>query len=353
MKALATQRLMEQVSSLEKNVNKMNVSPKNGTKNPAETAKPEDLDVYTVIVDLTAFLDGLSNIKKWANQTLNIRRRVQTSILQVIVPLDVIGDLDYYKKGDSHMNLQARESIRYLDNLLKLADSTHSRDSHTRSFLRTQKVDETLMDWDQVSSFWIGDKNGLNDDTQDDDGDDDQTALTDSDDVDDASMSSDDDLFKTHGRRRGGRRLGHEEARGWASDTEDSEMDDDDDDDDYSTDGSDDDILDNDDDVEEDSPISPAVDVSYVDVPKKYRPTINCLLYFYQQQQQQQQQQQRTDQVDPLVLVTNDDDLAAWAGRFGDPSGKSVSIYTVREWDRILNTRSFDKPITQESRRRG
>lgn len=80
MKALATQRLMEQVSSLEKNVNRMHMSaglPPSG--------KPE---VYTVVLDVTAFLDGLSKVKKWANQTLNPNNRTQGSILEVIVPLE-------------------------------------------------------------------------------------------------------------------------------------------------------------------------------------------------------------------------------------------------------------------------
>jgi hypothetical protein len=308
MKALATQRLMEQVSSLEKNVNKMTVSKP--PKKPTAAAQP--MDIYTVIVDVTAFLDGLANVKRWANQTLNIRRRVQTSILQVIVPLEVIDVLDYYKKGDSHMNLQARESIRYLDHQLA-ADDTAT--SGTRSYLRTQKVDEKLGgEWElAAAAFWIGDKQvkaAI-------------TALTDSDDDDDTtSMSSDDDLFKSHGR-----------GRQWASDDDDDSEEDEEDD--YSTDdNSTDDDDDDDDGTENEEGIPPPVSPS--DVPKTYRPLLSCLLYFYQQRP--------SDAVDPVVLVTNDDALAAWAERFGDPStGKPISVYTVREWDRVLNTRTFER----------
>lgn len=78
MKALATQRLMDQVSSLEKNVSRMNLT----------TAPPEKVEVYTVVVDVTAFLDGLNKIKKWANQTLNPNNRSQDTILEVLVPLE-------------------------------------------------------------------------------------------------------------------------------------------------------------------------------------------------------------------------------------------------------------------------
>lgn len=313
---------MEQVSSLEKNVNKMTVSSPKLSKKPAAAAAAADqpMDIYTVIVDVTAFLDGLANVKRWANQTLNIRRRIQTSLLRVIVPLEVIDVLDYYKKGDSHMNLQARESIRYLDH--QLADEIAT--TKTRSYLRTQKVDEKLGEWEQAAAaFWIGDSNDAKQvDTT--------TVLTDSDDVDDdASMSSDDDLFKSHGR-----------GRQWASDDDDSEEEEDYSSDDDSTDDDGDDDGDDGSENEDVSSVPPPV--SPADVPKTYRPLLSCLLYFYQQQQQQQQQ--AVDTVDPLVLVTNDDALAAWAERFGDPStGKSISVYTVREWDRILNTRTFER----------
>ena len=81
MKALATQRLMEQVSSLEKNVNRIA-----NNNNKQDTPK----DVYTCVVDITAFLDALPKIKKWANQS------VGQSVLEVIVPLEVIDLLDGY-----------------------------------------------------------------------------------------------------------------------------------------------------------------------------------------------------------------------------------------------------------------
>lgn len=76
MKALATQRLMEQVSSLEKNVNRM--SSISFTKKEEKTHK----DVYTCIVDVTVFLDGLPKVKKWANQSPG------QSSLEIIVPLE-------------------------------------------------------------------------------------------------------------------------------------------------------------------------------------------------------------------------------------------------------------------------
>lgn len=91
MKALATQRLMEQVSSLEKNVNRMTLAGKRNSSNnntSEETSDKKKPDIYTCVVDVTAFLDSLNKVKKWATQTLNVDRRSQGSILEVIVPLE-------------------------------------------------------------------------------------------------------------------------------------------------------------------------------------------------------------------------------------------------------------------------
>jgi hypothetical protein len=86
MKALATQRLMEQVSSLEKNVNRMSLASKRNRVE--EVSENKKRDIYTCVVDVTAFLDSLNKVKKWATQTLNADRRSQGSILEVIVPLE-------------------------------------------------------------------------------------------------------------------------------------------------------------------------------------------------------------------------------------------------------------------------
>ncbi|KAI9305637.1 hypothetical protein BJ944DRAFT_287659 [Cunninghamella echinulata] len=396
MKALATQRLMEQVSSLEKNVNKMSVSTNNGkhSHNKAEKVKPEEMEVYTVVVDVTAFLDGLNKVKRWANQTLNVRQRVQTSILQVIAPLDVIDVLDQYKKGDTHMNLQARESIRYLDQQLALLDQHKSSSSHhqenmnnnisnsngtlqnnvpTRSFLRTQKMNENLSDWEDAALFWIGKENQhQNNEVEEqkqekhDDNKGDSELMTDKEDQepvmdsDNESTSSNDDLLKIHGRRRR-----YDNTDDELTDT-DEEFDTDDDDSfsegSYSDDESDeehDDTEEYDNEVvnqqknkekqeQEESTYDHEHDhegmekekeLTYLDVPKKYRPIISCMLYYHQHKKSV-----TNEQIESLVLVTNDDELAWWANLFGNPTtGKRLYIQTVKEWDRILTTMSFGK----------
>jgi hypothetical protein len=104
MKALATQRLMEQVSSLEKNVNRMTLNNNNKQKEKEKVKK----DIYTCVVDVTCFLDDLHKIKKWATQTLNANSRTQDSILEVLVPLEGKMDMHLYMYiQDAHVSFSA------------------------------------------------------------------------------------------------------------------------------------------------------------------------------------------------------------------------------------------------------
>lgn len=318
MKALATQRLMEQVSSLEKNVNRMTLGKKQ------ETTLVTKRDVYTCVVDVTAFLDGLNKVKRWATQTLNVDRRSQGSILEVVVPLEVIDSLDVHKKGTSHMNMQARESIRYLDQ--KLLENGNKTDTPTSSFLRTQKVTEKLGDWNEAKSFWIGEESRSNvvDNllSEEEEEEEEIESGADSDD------SSDGNLF--HSRRRGGgggssnSEESDEEVA--SSDEEDSEGEKEVEEYDYNE-------------SFEEEEQDDEVPYTFDDVPKGYRPILSCLLYYHSKQQVRED-----NQPERLVLVTNDEDLAWWAELFGDPkTGKRLLIKTVNEWDQMVGKLDFEK----------
>ncbi|KAI9252957.1 hypothetical protein BDA99DRAFT_520507 [Phascolomyces articulosus] len=297
MKALATQRLMDQVSSLEKNVSRMNLS----------STPPNKVEVYTVVVDVTAFLDGLNKIKKWANQTLNPNNRSQDSILEVLVPLETIDSLDVHKKGSSHMNMQARESIRYLDQHL----AREKPKDTTTSYLRTQKVNEQLSEWSQAEAYWIGEESRANivdallsdEDDEDDNGD----KVIHESDVE--SLSSSDDLFESR------RRQFDEEDEDDSSEPESSSSEEE-----------------SEDEEEQDTT------TQFNQVPRAYIPIISCMLYNLKER---------------LVLVTNDENLAWWVEMFGDPeTGRRLCVKTVDEWDQIVRTMSFNKSYTYSWKRR-
>ncbi|OBZ90235.1 Protein SMG7 [Choanephora cucurbitarum] len=322
MKALATQRLMEQVSSLEKNVSRMSL--KSAENDPKQSKEKTKRDIYTCVVDITAFLDGLHKVKKWASQTLNVDRRSQSSILEVIVPLDVIDGLDNHKKGTSHTNMQARESIRFLDQKLlnKTADTT-------TSYLRTQKVNEKLANWSDAKEFWIGEESRsnvvdnllsegeeLDDEEQQDSGSD---VLSDA-----GSLSSDDDDYDLFRSRRRANDSESEESSE-ESDESESEKEDEEEKEVYE--------------YEEHFAEENEEDMPYTldDVPKVYRPILSCLLYYYSKQL-------NTDTVEKLVLVTNDEELAWWAELFGNTkTGKRMLIKTVNEWDHMVSKLDFER----------
>ncbi|GAN08050.1 hypothetical protein MAM1_0187d07556 [Mucor ambiguus] len=338
MKALATQRLMEQVSSLEKNVNRMALGKRTKSSNSnsgQDTAdSPVKRDVYTCVIDATAFLDGLNKVKKWANQTLNVDRRSQGSILEVIVPLEVIDVLDDYKKGTSHLNMQARESIRFLDQ--KLLESSNKTEAPTSSFLRTQKVIEKLADWSEAKAYWIGEESRSNVvDHLISDGEEEEDQAMDSDVEIESDMestsSSNDDLFKPRRRATDDDDVDTEsESEQEADSAEGSSAPEDEDEADEST-------YEEEEEYEDDED----EDVPYTleDVPKSYRPILSCLLYYHSKQQARQD-----DQPERLVLVTNDEDLAWWAELFGDPkTRKRLLIKTVNEWDQMVSKLDFEK----------
>ncbi|KAI9321728.1 hypothetical protein BX666DRAFT_1905040 [Dichotomocladium elegans] len=307
MKALATQRLMEQVSSLEKNVNRMNLT----AALPGVQANGE-LNVYTVVLDVTAFLDGLGKVKKWANQTVNPNSRTQTTILEVVVPLETIDSLDFHKKGSSHMNMQARESIRYLDEHLIRDPPPHA------SFLRTQKVSEQLSEWSQAEQYWIGEESRANivdallSDEDDDDNSDAVVAEI------ETSDEEDDHLFRS--RRR----------------TYDDESDMDDSD--YSSEEEDTDESSEEDERLNDAGAEDVLPAQFSQVPRIYQPIISCMLYYMKKQ---------------LVLVTNDENLAWWTEMFGDPeSGRRLNVKTVDEWDQMVRNMSFEPAYTHSWKKR-
>ncbi|KAI7898506.1 uncharacterized protein BX663DRAFT_461889 [Cokeromyces recurvatus] len=329
MKALATQRLIEQVSSLERNVNRISLGNKRNHPIDLENEKDEmnkKRNVYTCVIDVTSFLDGLSKVKKWANQTLNVDRRSQTSILEVVVPLDVIDALDNHKKGSSHMNMQARESIRFLDQKL-LENSKNKSDAiPTTSFLRTQKVTEKLNNWSEAEAFWIGEESRSNivdvllSEGEEEEKDTDPDAETES---DMESISSDEDLFKSR-RRDEDESSEYEESEYDDSEIEENEI--------ASDEEANAEEYNYEDFAEEEIPYT------LNDVPKSYRPILSCLLYYYSKQQEI-----KDDEPSHLVLVTNDEDLAWWAELFGNPkTRKRLMIKTVNEWDQMVNNWSYD-----------
>ncbi|KAI9097088.1 hypothetical protein DFS34DRAFT_650459 [Phlyctochytrium arcticum] len=112
MKALATERLKDQVSTLEKRIIQMK-----------EISRP------MILPDADCFVNNLGLIKKW----------LVTRACIIIVSLDVIDDLDRLKKGTEKQNARARETIRYLE----------QRFRYRSEYLKAQQTEERTIAWDR------------------------------------------------------------------------------------------------------------------------------------------------------------------------------------------------------------
>lgn len=234
-----------------------------------------------------------------------------------------IDSLDIHKKGNSHLNMQARESIRFLDQTLK-KDGGGER-SLTTSFLRTQKLSEKLPEWSDAEKYWLGESRNNDTFTDDsfsqqgsEDEDDEGDGLVDVIENSDIESVSSEDLFRPRRRQFDEDEEEDEDSEISISDTEDSKEE-----------------YDSQESEGEDEQKVPSV--SFTDVPRAYSPLISCMLYYMTHQDAETSKQQNILQ---LVLVTNDEKLAYWASMFGDPAtGKRLCIKTTEEWDHIVRTR--------------
>ncbi|RKO89343.1 hypothetical protein BDK51DRAFT_25867 [Blyttiomyces helicus] len=111
MRVLATERLKDQVNTLERNLSNLNT-----------------LSCPIVVLDVDCYVDHLRLVKNW----------LMTQACMIVIPSDVIDSLDRIKKGTDLTNVRAREAIRYLEQRFRF------RTSH----LRAQGPDEHLEAWD-------------------------------------------------------------------------------------------------------------------------------------------------------------------------------------------------------------
>ncbi|RUS24462.1 hypothetical protein BC938DRAFT_473542 [Jimgerdemannia flammicorona] len=199
MRVLATQRLKEQVTSLEQDLSQLAVSPptspnrrdrrtsvvlSSGATLPKRQRRESKnrhggptipLRIVTVVVDVSVLMDALPLVKRWAGIGGGLDAAVGGGgvLCEVIVPLDVIDSLDFHKKGMTTTNVHAREAIRFLDQRFRPhndhANSAPASLNHdgqpasslaivglVSSFLRAQRVSERLEKWEDVAPLWVG-----------------------------------------------------------------------------------------------------------------------------------------------------------------------------------------------------
>ncbi|KAI8590705.1 hypothetical protein BDZ88DRAFT_84347 [Geranomyces variabilis] len=114
MKALATERLKDQVTALEHGL----ATLKRRTRRP-----------LTVAFDAGCYVSATARVRRW----------ICGGQCAVVVPLAVIDDLDALKKGSAEKNARAREAIRFLE----------QRFRYRSPYLRAQAGNETSVPWNE------------------------------------------------------------------------------------------------------------------------------------------------------------------------------------------------------------
>lgn len=111
--------------------------PEEGFDIPHESAKPalEDPEVREVhlILDNSALTRGFGNVKRWFNEEY-IRTQLKTSAaspgvkihLSIYLPSYTLHELEYLRKGNTAMASNAREALKFIDEIF---DSEDSQDS--------------------------------------------------------------------------------------------------------------------------------------------------------------------------------------------------------------------------------
>lgn len=167
------------------------------------------------------------------------------------------------------------------------------------SFLRTQRVTERLSSWDDAQFYWLGEQQQANAHAREHEDDEEEVLLSPS---ESDSDENGDSLLHSRFRRRG----------------------DSDSDDEFDTES-------------EDESEASEPEVTYADVPKRYRSIISCLLYYHSHRPTTD-----TSTEPSLVLATNDQDLAWWVSHFGDPeTGTRLASRRVDEWDRVVRSKAY------------
>ncbi|RCK55293.1 Nonsense-mediated decay protein 4 [Candida viswanathii] len=83
-----------------------------------------------LILDHTAFVRGIGNIKRWFNEeyiNVNATRSNEVIHLSIYVPSYTLHEFDFVKKGTSITATNAREAIRFIDNYLENEVETTSK----------------------------------------------------------------------------------------------------------------------------------------------------------------------------------------------------------------------------------
>lgn len=127
------------------------------------TVKKTRERVVNLILDHTAFVRGIGNIKRWFNsEYIKANHRIDNNeliYLNIYIPSYTLHEFDFVKKGTSMTATNAREAIRFIDSYFDGDDWEPSKQSESSNPIRYNLIIESPTDfgpsWKECLKFKI------------------------------------------------------------------------------------------------------------------------------------------------------------------------------------------------------
>lgn len=110
-----------------------------------------------LILDHTAFVRGIGNIKRWFNEDYvnqNFRKSDEVVCLNLYIPSYTLHEFEFVKKGTSITATNAREAIRFVDKYLE-TDFEEDEQTKLKYNLLLETPDDSVPHWGQCLKYKI------------------------------------------------------------------------------------------------------------------------------------------------------------------------------------------------------
>lgn len=112
-----------------------------------------------LILDHSAFVRGLGNIKRWFNRNYvneNITNSKEVIYLTIFIPNYTLHEFEYVKKGTSMQAINAKEAIRFIDKILDKDLNAHSVDDCPVFYeIIIESTTDSRPSWDKCLTYKV------------------------------------------------------------------------------------------------------------------------------------------------------------------------------------------------------
>lgn len=130
----------------------------------SENGQSEDKRIINLILDHSAFVRGIGNVKRWFNQQYvesNYKSFTKNEkvYLNIFIPSYTLHEFDFAKKGTSMMATNAREAIRFIDRVfesdINAEDDGHNFKNPIVYNLTIETINNSYPSWNECLKYKI------------------------------------------------------------------------------------------------------------------------------------------------------------------------------------------------------